>query len=170
MDGLFYVLISFLTFFSGIMVSQYRLVTEYHLISPFIGLILSLVLSFTKGLSGMISDTVKDRIWSWSYLILAAFYFLTNCIVATTQPWIIDKLGSWSSATGLVIGMIVGGFSLVVNPRIILRLKAKLDNLLGQEILLDTKTLNRSIFFSVFIIILTALFLSIFLDYFLTYF
>lgn len=82
-DGLYNVLIAFLTFTIGIMVSRYDFLYEVSgLLVPLMGIVSTMIFSFSIGFRGMVNDSMENRVLAWCLLIVSLVFYSISYIIA----------------------------------------------------------------------------------------
>ncbi len=119
LDSLYNVLITISTFALAILISQHFSFNKIPLgfSLPIIGIILSLLVSYSIGVKAMITDSLKYRLFSWSLLV--------NCLVyASILPF-------WALNNNVIVLLVF--FLYVLSPIIPIIIGRKLYPLLGEE-------------------------------------
>ncbi len=170
-DSLYNILVAIATFSLGILVSQHafffnRFSSSFAL--SIIGIILSLLASYSIGLRGMLTDSMEYRILSWGLLFSCLIYYLVtpfialNVILNSTNPILLQSVKN-AFAMGLMVSQVF------ISPIITRSLEKHICKLSGQKQFtgkMRTKIYLR-IFYISFALFITAIFISFILANFL---
>jgi hypothetical protein len=104
-DGLYNVLFALTTFFLGLFVSQYHILSSSlsYLLFPIIGLVLSMITSYSIGFLAMVRDSIESRILSWGV-------FLSGLTLSLTLYFFLD-VAFWTGELLQIFSLLIIQFS-----------------------------------------------------------